>query len=136
MEKPRIEFDTPHRLAICRPAGQLDAGLAGWLLDFVLAVEEVVGEPFDRLLDVSNVAEVRISGHDLYELSQTRRAACVGRPGFRIAILAPDPIAYATARLYEALTEGCGVKVGVFRDADAAAAWLGVPRDVIRVGGA
>jgi hypothetical protein len=131
MSVPEIAFSAAHRLAVCRPAGQLDADLAARLLDFILAMEEVEPEPFDRLLDLTAITEIRLSGPALYRIAQVRRAACAGRHPFRTAFLAPGPLAYATGKLYEELVAGCAVIVSVHRDANGVAAWLGVPRSVI-----
>jgi hypothetical protein len=127
MSDPAVDFDPARRLAVCRPAGQLDAAVAARLLDFVLALEAADPDPFDRLLDLTDVVEVRLSGPELYRIARARRAACEGRAPVRTAFLAPGPLAYATGRLYEELVTGCGVTVAVFRDAASAAAWLGVP---------
>src|SRR5690349_9781128 len=117
MSAPLIEFDPAHRLAVCRPTGQLNADLAARLLDFVLALEGAEAEPFDRLLDLTTITEVRLSGPELYRIARVRRDACAGRPPFRTAFLAPGPLAYATGKLYEELVAGCAVVVGVHRDA-------------------
>src|SRR3954470_8221201 len=99
MSATQIAFDAVHRLAVTRPAGQLDAPLAARLLDFVLALEEVEVEPFDRLLDLTAITEIRLSGPELYRIARIRRAACEGGRPFRTAVLAPGPLAYATGKL-------------------------------------
>src|SRR5262245_51384320 len=99
----RIELSPEHRLAICRPVGTLDAEVARQLLIFVLALEDVHPEPFDRLLDVTGIEEIRLSAQDIYEYSKARLLAAAGRPPFRMAIVAPDPLANGTARIYETL---------------------------------
>ena len=128
---PNADFLGEYRLAVCRPEGRLDADLAAWLLGFVLGLEDADPEPFDRLLDLTAVSEIRLSGGDLYRIAQARHTATEGRPAFRTAILAATPLAYGTGRIYEALLAGSAIRVGVFRDADGAAEWLGVPRSVV-----
>ena len=135
MDAPRIDFDADRRLAVCRPGDQLGSSLAARLLDFVLAMEATEPESFDRLLDLTAVEEVRLSGAELYRIAQARRAACAGRPAFRTAILAPARSPTRPAGCDEAMTEGCGMTVAVFRDAGSAAAWLGVPLSAVRPAG-
>jgi hypothetical protein len=130
-DAPRVVYDDTHRLAVCRPEGVLDMSLAADILDFALALEAANPEPFDRLLDLTAVAEIRLSGDQMYHIAQVRRAATARRRPFRTAILAPSAFAYGTGRMYEVLMEGSAVEVGVFRDAGAAAGWLGVPRAVV-----
>jgi hypothetical protein len=130
-DPPQIAFDDEHRLAVYRPQGLLDMGLAARLLDFLLALETADPEPFDRLLDLTAVAEIRLTATEMFYIAQTRRAATAGRRHFRTAILAPTPLAYGMGRMYEVLVEGSAIHVGVFRDAGGAADYLGVPRSVV-----
>lgn len=126
-----VAYDEAYRLAVCRPAGVLDPPQAATILDFVLALEATHPGPFDRLLDLTAVAEVRLSGEEVYRIAQARRASAARRRPFRTAILAPSPIAYGMGRMYEVLMEGSAVRASVFRNAAAAAAWLGVPTEVV-----
>lgn len=128
---PRADFLGEYRLAVYRAEGRLDADLAAWLLDFVLGLEDADPEPFNRLLDLTGVAEIRLSGAELYRIARERHALTAGRPAFRTAIIATTPIAYGTARIYESLLAGSAIQVGVFRDAGGAAEWVGVPRSVV-----
>src|SRR4051812_39292547 len=119
-----VAYDDTLQLAVYRPEGGLDLPLAQRLLGFLLALEESNPEPFDRLLDLSAVAEIRLSGHQMYHISRERRAATVRRRPFRTAILAPTALAYGMGRMYEVLMEGSAVQVAVFREASGAAVWL------------
>jgi hypothetical protein len=130
-DQPQIAFDDGYRLAVYRPEGLLDMGLAARLLEFLLALETADPEPFDRLLDLTAVAEIRLTAAEMFQIALTRRAAAAGRRPFRTAILAPSPLAYGMGRMYEVLVEGSAIRVGVYRDAGGAAGWLGVPRSVV-----
>jgi hypothetical protein len=130
-DAPKITFDDTHRLAVYRPSGVLDMSLAAQLLDFLLAMENAHPDPFSRLLDLTAVVEIRLSGTEMYHIAQTRRVVTDGRGPFRTAILAPTLLAYGMGRMYELLMEGSAIQIGVFRDAEGAASWLGVPRAVV-----
>lgn len=128
---PRFTYDDARRLAVCRPAGVLDLPVATSILDFLLALEAAHHEPFDRLLDLTAVNEVRLSAGQVYQIAEARRAAVARRRPFRTAILAPAPIPYGMGRMYEVLMEGTAAEAAVFRDAAGAAGWLGVPVAVV-----
>jgi hypothetical protein len=130
-DAPQIVFDAEYRLAVYRPRGPLDAALAARLLDFLLAMEDADPEPFNRLLDLAAVTQVRLSGTEMFRVSLTRRAATARRRPFRTAILAPTLVAYGMGRMYELLMEESAIRVEVFRDAGGAADWLVVPRSVV-----
>lgn len=124
---PCIELDRVHHLAICRPEGRFDAQIAEWLLIYLMALEESEPQPFNRLLDLTHLVEIRLNGSEVCEIAQARLLATAKLPPFRTAILAASPFAYSIARLYEDLMDGSWIEVGVFRDATSAAQWLRVP---------
>jgi hypothetical protein len=128
---PRIEFDREHRLAICRPEGRFDAAVTEWLLIYLMALEDSEPRPFSRLLDLTRLVEIRLSGSEVCDIAQARLMATAKLPPFRTAILAISPFAYAIARLYEDLMKGSSIAVGVFRDAASAAQWLCVPVSIV-----
>jgi hypothetical protein len=135
-DEPRIVYDDALRLALYRPAGVFDMPLVERVLIFMLALEDSHPEPFDRLVDFTAIAEIRLSSDQMYYVSRLRRDATARRRPFRTAILAPTPIGYGMGRMYEVLMEGSAVQVGVFRDATGAANWLGLPRAVVEPPGA
>ena len=130
--RPEVEFLRASRLAICRPEGCLDAKAAEWLLVYVLALEESQSQPFNRLLDLRNLLEIRLSGSEVSEIARNRRHVTAGRPSFQTAMLAVNPFGYAVARLYEDLMAGSPARVAVFRDAVSTAKWLQVPLHLVK----
>jgi len=130
-EPLKIDFNSVHRLAICRPRGPIDHEFAKQLLNFLLALEEASSEPFNRLLDMTLVTDVQLNSAAIYAYADARRKATAHLPPFRSAIIAPGPDAESAALLYASLMEGSKIKVGVFRAAESAAHWLDVPCQVI-----
>ena len=129
----KIDVDPAHRLAICRPVEVFGAEHTGQLLKFLIAFEDSNPKPFDRLLDLSRVTDLQISGPVIYEYARNRRQTTAHLPPFRTAIIAPDPSAEEVALIYATLMEGSKIQVGIFQDAIAAAEWLHVPEAVTQL---
>jgi hypothetical protein len=137
MDNPlKIELERTYRLAICRPVGFFGPEHAGQLLNFLFAFESSEPEKFNRLLDLSQVTELRMSDSIIYEFAAARREATANLPPFRTAIIAADPSAEDVAMAYATLMEGSKIQVGIFRDASSAADWLCVPESVAHSEGA
>jgi hypothetical protein len=128
----KIHFNAEHRLAICRPAGSLGAEHVGQLLNFLLSLEDS-NSTFNRLLDLTQVTDIRISAAVIYEYAWARRDTTARLPPFRTAIIAPDPAAEDVAVIYATLMKGSQIRVGVFPDAKSVPEWLGVPEEVLQV---
>jgi len=123
----KFDLDSQHRLAICRPAGALDENFTGQLLRFLLALEELTSDPFDRVLDLSRVTEVSLNSAAVHAYAEARRQATVHLAPFRTAIIADGSGLESAAKLYAVLVEGSKISVEIFRDASSAAEWLAVP---------
>ena len=131
-DRLNIEYDSEHRLAICRVNGSFDGTFARQLLSFLLAVEEDPSQhPFNRLLDLSGVTEVHLTADEVSQFAKARRSATDHLPHFRTAIVAPSPLANGTARIYEMLMQSSKIQVSVFWEPNDAAVWLGIPGEVI-----
>jgi hypothetical protein len=61
---------------------------------------------------------------DLMQLTPWMVANKAGRGAKTIAIVAPDDVVFGVGRMFDALQDGVGWNVGVFRDRAAAQAWL------------
>ena len=126
----KIDFNPTYRLAICRPVGVFGRQHVGQLLNFLLGLEDSDSEPFNRLLDLTLVTKIRISGPAIYEYARARCEATANLRPFRTAIIARDSSAVELALVYGTLMEGSKIQVGIFRDISSAADWLCVPEAV------
>jgi hypothetical protein len=127
----KVDFDSKHRLVICRPYGIIDDYFAIQLLNFLLALEEV-SEPFNRLLDLTFVTAIPLSSRKIQEYAEGRRQATAHLAPFHTAIIAPRPEAQAAARLYATLVTGSKIQADVFPDVSSAAQWLNLPEEALR----
>ena len=123
----RFDLVSQHRLAVCRPAGALDEDFTGQLLRFLLALEELTSDPFDRVLDLSQVTEVSLNSAAIRAYADARREATSHLSPFRTAIIAGGPGTESAAILYSVLVQDSRIRVEIFPDAPSAAAWLAVP---------
>jgi hypothetical protein len=127
-----MHFDAEHRLAAARPSGVFDTQLLGKILFFTLALEESDQQGFNRLLDLRDVTEVRLSAPEIFEIATRRRKAAATHRRFRTAIIVHDPLTEGLARIYEVLMQGSHADLAVFWDPKPAAAWLGVPEAALQ----
>ena len=125
-------IDPERRLVITRGSGTLkDAEVFGYQRE-VWSRPEVAG--FDELIDMSAVTTILLPSvervRDLAELSAEMSR---GAPRSRLAIVAPDDLAFGLGRMFDAHRENAapGLKpVGVFRTMPKALAWLGIAGDL------
>jgi hypothetical protein len=129
-ETLHIEFQSEHRLFICRPE-VVDDCSAREVLHFLLALEEVA-EPFDRLADLTHATEISLSSAAIRDYAETRLNNLTHLAPFRAAILTGCFDSEATGNLYATLMKGSKVEVCVFRNTSSAAEWLGVPEAAVR----
>jgi hypothetical protein len=118
------------RLATWHPRGVLDAPLARAIFAFVEAEEAAAAEPFHRFTDLSALEAIHLSFAEVEELAQSRVEGYQGPPA-ESAILAPSPLAFGIARMYEQLMRRSRIEVGVFSQLSGAAKWLAMPMEVL-----
>jgi hypothetical protein len=128
-ETLHIEFQSEHRLFICRPE-VLDDHSAREVLHFLLALEQVA-EPFNRLADLTRGTGGSLSTAAIQEYAEIRLNHLDHVAPFRAAIVAGCLDSEAAGNLYATLMKGSKVEVGVFRNTSSAAEWLGVPEAAV-----
>lgn len=132
-ERLKVYFDREHQLVICRPVGTLSAQDTGELLYFLRGVEGSEPGPFNRLLDLSLVTEIELRSAAIYEYARARREDTHHFQRFRSAVIAPTPETEVAAEIYATLMESSTIEVRIFGDTEAAANWLGVSEEAVRV---
>ena len=129
---PLIQLHEAYRLAVCRPEGCFDAEFCESLLLVLREMEVREKKPFNRLLDLNRLSEIRLHGDEIREIASSRRFCSKELSPVRTAILAQGALCYGIARMYEALMDGSSIEVGVYREPSQAAKWLGVQVSVIQ----
>lgn len=75
---------------------------------------------FRQLVDMSDLTEIRVGSGLIREASRNQFFS----PGVRRAVVANSEAAFGMARMYAIASENAGQTIEVFRDMDAAEAWL------------
>lgn len=117
-------IDTERKLVLSRIWGAptedeiLDHGLR-------LRADPCFRPDFRQLLDMTELKEIQISPHKVRQAARDQFFS----PGVRRALVAHSDAAFGMARMYALASEGEGQTIQVFREFDAAKAWLGVKED-------
>jgi hypothetical protein len=128
----RARFHPDMNLETWFPEGVLDV-LVGTFMAHYIGFEEAVAEkPFNRFTDLTGLTAIRLEMEDIANIVALRRASYQDRPPVKSAVLAVEAPAYGVARMFAALMEPSPIEVRVFRTAEEAAHWLGVPVATLR----
>ena len=128
----KTKFYPDLHLETWRPSGVLDNLLLTQIASYIGFEEKILDEPFDRLIDFTELTAIHLSFAELADFACLRREAYAGRPPVKSAIVATSAAAFAVTGMFMALMESSPIKVLVFRDLDSAAGWLGVPVESLR----
>jgi hypothetical protein len=128
----RARFHPDHHLETWFPEGVLDVLVATFMAHYIGFEESVAEKPFNRFTDFTGLTAIRLEMNDIANIVALRRASYDDRPAVKSAVLAVAAPAYGVARMFAALMEPSPIEVRVFRTAEDAAHWLGVPVTVLR----
>jgi hypothetical protein len=128
----RTRFHPDLKLETWYPEGVLDRTMAAFMVRYVGFDERIIDEPFNRFADLSKLTGLHLDFMELAELAAKRREAYKGRLPVKTAFLATSELAYGVVRMFASLMETSPIEVQVFRNAEDAAQWLGVPVEALR----
>jgi hypothetical protein len=77
---------------------------------------------FRQLVDMSELTEIRVGSGVIRDASRNQFFA----PGVKRAVVANSDASFGMARMYAIASENQGQTIEVFRDINAARAWLGI----------
>ena len=122
-----------HRLGILRLIGDAGAG------DIIAALARLVGDPrwepsFDAVWDCRSVEVLGLEPDDLQDIAGLARTVNARRGSGRRAIIVRNDLESDLAHLVNRMAKGPEREVRSFRLAPEAAAWLGVPAEVLEWG--
>jgi hypothetical protein len=118
-------------LFIWRPRGVLDEAVVNEILTFVADQESKLGRPFDRFTDMSALNAVDLSFKYVFHVALYRRLSRAGRETVKSAFFVTDPEIGRYIKLHAIMTDHSPLKVAMFKKAEAAAKWLGVPVEIL-----
>jgi hypothetical protein len=93
------------------------------LADAVLAVENASAIVPHRLTDLSAVAAPQLTYRGVRALVERRKALLLANP-VKSALVAPHPIQYGFARMFQTLNDHPQITIEIFATVEAAEAWL------------
>ena len=130
--QPFLRHYSGHQLVTWQPRGTLDDvmldEIAEWLVDF-----EALSPPFRRFVDLSQLTSIAVRTRHIFDFARTRAEQYAGSEPARSAVFDDDMVGFGIARMYESLMANTRVQVHAFHDRRSAAAWLGVPIDVLTI---
>jgi hypothetical protein len=129
---PNVEYVKDVNLFIWRPLGVLNEALVNNIVAFVEEQEETLGQPFNRFTDLSTLDMVDLNFDYVFHVALYRRLSYTSAK-VKSAFYAPSSGAGHYAKLHKLLTDYSPLQVSVFTEREAAAKWLGVPIELLRV---
>jgi hypothetical protein len=125
-----IESDA---LLVARPKRVLDADKTERIVEFIEIKEIAFETGFNRFCDLSRLEGINILTGDILKLVDRRRTFNPNYIRVKSAFLSLDPLAFAAAHIYKQLLNSPRIELSVFRDLRAAAEWLVVGPDCLRL---
>jgi hypothetical protein len=125
-----IESDA---LLVARAKGILDAAMTEQIVNLIEIKEAAYETGFNRFCDLSRLEGVNLLTSDILKLADRRRTFNPNYVHVKSAILAIGTLAFGAARMYEQLLNSPRIELRVFSDLQAAAEWLAVSPDCLRL---
>ena len=118
-------------LFIWRPRGVLNEAVVNKILAFIADQEGKFGRSFNRFTDMSGLDAVDLSFKYVFHVALYRRLSRAGREEVKSAFFVTDPEIARSVKLHALITDHSPLKVAMFKEREAAAAWLGVPIEML-----
>jgi hypothetical protein len=120
-------------LFVGRIRGTLDLPTATRLVELVELNEDDVERGFNRVCDLTRLAGMELTEKDVRALATRRRIHNPNQVLVKSAFIATEPLARTIASLYQSLLASDRITVGVFDSFEAAASWLQVTPDKLKL---
>jgi hypothetical protein len=120
-------------LIVARPKDILDAQTAERIVELTEIKEEQSETGFNRFCDLTCLEGIHLMFTEVLCLAARRSAFNPNDIRVKSAFLATHPLGYGIARMYEQLLHSPRIEVRVFKELEAAAEWLAVKPDKLRL---
>ena len=121
-----------HNLVAWQPQGILDDRLLDEIGEWVCHIEKVL-PPFNRFVDLSRLTEVAVRTRHVFTFARQRAEQYAGVSPVKSALFGENWVAFGVAQLYESLMKETPINARAFHDRAAAAFWLGVPAEILKL---
>jgi hypothetical protein len=120
-------------LMVWTPYGILDQALVNEMVAFLEVAEEKAQKPFNRFADLSALEAVDLNFRFVFHIALYRRLAFTSHPPAKTAFYVTSPDTTHYAKLHAMLTDHSPLHVSLFTERAAAAKWLDVSVEALRV---
>jgi hypothetical protein len=120
-------------LMVSRLKGILDAEMSERIVGLVEIKEEALETGFNRFCDLTRLEGILLSSAEVSALADRRSAFNPNDVHVKSAFWATNPLALGIACMYEQLLHSPRIEVRVFTELAAAAEWLGVKPDALKI---
>jgi hypothetical protein len=131
---PDVLFHPAPRLFVWKPRGILDEKAVNRVIVFVGEQEAASQEPFLRFADLTAIDTVQLNFKYVFHIALYRRLTYANHSATKAAFLVTDEEAEHFVKLHAMLTDHSALQVAEFKEIQAAAKWLGVPRELLDAG--
>ena len=121
-----------HDLIAWQPQGVMDDRLLDEIGEWLCAIEET-SPPSKRFVDLSRLTVVAVRTTHVFEFARRRAEQFAGVTLVNSALFSEDWVGFGVAQLYENLMKETPINARAFRDRAAAAVWLGVPAEILKL---
>ena len=121
-----------HNLVAWQPQGVLDDHLLDEIGEWLCNIEKV-SAPEKRFVDFSRLTEVAVRTSHVFAFARKRAAQFAGVTPVKSALYSEDWVGFGIALLYESLMKETPIDARAFRERAAAAVWLGVPAEILKL---
>jgi hypothetical protein len=125
---PDVRFEPEARIFVWHPRGVLDDVLADAVIGLVESEAFLEAGALLCYTEFDALTEIRLQLGHIFKIAEIRHGAPAP---VMSAFVAGSIIGFGIARMYEELMKDAAVRVRAFRERAAAAAWLGVPVELL-----
>jgi hypothetical protein len=130
---PGIQCLEEARLFTWHPRGVLSEAVLNKILAFITLQEGRFGRVFNRFIDLSTIDAVDLTFKYVFHYALYRRLSRIGREPLKSAIFVTAPAVARYVKLHALMTDHSPLKVRMFKEYEAAAKWLDVPVEKLKV---
>src|SRR6266481_1809861 len=130
---PGVEFQSERNLVIWRPQGVLNEQVVNKILAFIGEEEAESNQNELRFTDTTGLTEIDLNFRYVFHIGLYRRLSRQGRQSLRSAFLITNDAFAHYFELHALLTDHSSLQVKLFKDLEAAARWLDVPTESLRM---
>ena len=121
-----------HNLVAWQPQGVLDDHLLDEIGEWLCDIEKA-SAPLKRFVDFSRLTSVAVRTKHVFAFARKRAEQYAGLTPVKSALFSEDWVSFGIALLYENLMKETPIDARAFRDRVTAAAWLGVPAEILKL---